>query len=206
MTGMHSYSLRDSQRVRQTEWLTGTDAEAETPILWPPDGKSGLIGKGPDAGKDWRQEENSTTEDETLGCHYLINGHEFEQTLEYCEGQGSLACYSPWGLKIWAGLSNWTITIIQNDLPQGALTLCWKRLPHPLPEFSHFCRYFQDNCLYFLNSSPHKRTWDPNPDKMVILRHLFAIFSVNLPLYSWPQNFFSVNWSVVHYVDWTRTW
>ena len=54
-----------------------TDAEAETPVLWPPDAKSGLIGKDPDAGMDWGQEEKRTTEDEIVGWHYQLNGHEF---------------------------------------------------------------------------------------------------------------------------------
>ena len=58
-----------------------TDAEAETPILWPPDGNSWLIGKDPDTGKDWRQEEKGTTEDEVVGWHYWLNGHEFGWTL-----------------------------------------------------------------------------------------------------------------------------
>ena len=55
-----------------------TDAEAETPVLWPPDGKSWLIGKAPGAGKDWRSEEKGTTEDEMVGWHHWVNGHEFE--------------------------------------------------------------------------------------------------------------------------------
>ena len=55
-----------------------TDVEAETPILWPPDVKSWLIGKDPDAGKDWGQEEKGTTEDEMVGWHHWLNGHEFE--------------------------------------------------------------------------------------------------------------------------------
>ena len=55
-----------------------TDAEAETPILWPPDVKSWLIGKDPDAGRDWGQKEKGTTEDEMAGCHHWIDGHEFE--------------------------------------------------------------------------------------------------------------------------------
>ena len=55
------------------------DAEAETPILWPPDGKNWLIGKDPDAGKDWRQKEKGMTEDEMVGWHHQLNGHEFEQ-------------------------------------------------------------------------------------------------------------------------------
>ena len=59
-----------------------TDAEAEAPILWPPDAKSGLIRKDPDAGKDWRQKEKSVTEDEMVGWHYWLNGHELGQTLE----------------------------------------------------------------------------------------------------------------------------
>ena len=53
------------------------DAEAETPVLWPPDAKSGLIGKDPDAGMDWGQEEKGTTEDEIVGWHHQLNGHEF---------------------------------------------------------------------------------------------------------------------------------
>ena len=76
-----------------------TDAKAEVPILWPPDAKSWLIRKDPDAGKDWRQEEKGMTEDEMVGWHHQLNGHEFEQTLGDSEGQGSLACYGPWVQK-----------------------------------------------------------------------------------------------------------
>ena len=76
-----------------------TDAEAEVPILWPPDVKNWLIGKDPDAGKDLGQEEQGTTEDEMVGWHHWLNEHEFEQTLGDSEGQGSLACCSPWGCK-----------------------------------------------------------------------------------------------------------
>ena len=76
-----------------------TDAEAETPILWPPDVKNWLIRKDPDAGKDWRQEEMRATEDELVGWHHHLNGHEFEQTWEEGEGQGILACYNPWSHK-----------------------------------------------------------------------------------------------------------
>ena len=76
-----------------------TGAEAEVPILWPPDAKSWLIRKDPDAGKDWRWEEKGTAEDNMVGWHHWFNGHEFEQTPEDCEGQGSLACCSLWGRK-----------------------------------------------------------------------------------------------------------
>ena len=73
-----------------------TDAEAETPILWPPDGKNWLTGKDPDAGIDWRWEEKGMTEDEMVGWHH---GHEFEQATGVFDGQGSLACCSSWGHK-----------------------------------------------------------------------------------------------------------
>ena len=87
-----------------------TDAEAETPILWPPDAKSLPIGKDPDAGKDWRQEKKGATEDEMLGWHHQLNGHEFEQALRVGDGQGSLVCCSPWGFKEldMAEQLNWT--------------------------------------------------------------------------------------------------
>ena len=76
-----------------------TEAEAEAPILWPPDAKCQLIGKDPDAGKDWGQEENGVTEDEMAGWHHWFNGHGFEQTPEDNERQGNLACCSPWFCK-----------------------------------------------------------------------------------------------------------
>ena len=76
-----------------------TDSEAETPILWAPDVKNWLLGKDADAGKDWRQKEKGTTEDNMVGWHHQVNGHKFEQALGVGDGQGSLACYSPWGLK-----------------------------------------------------------------------------------------------------------
>ena len=76
-----------------------TDAEAEALILWPPDAKNRLTGKDPGAGKDWGQEEQRVTEDEMVGWHHRINGHEFEQALGESGGQGSLARCSPWGPK-----------------------------------------------------------------------------------------------------------
>ena len=76
-----------------------TAAEAETPILWPPDAKSWLIGKDPDAGKDWGQEEKGRTEDEMVGWYHRLNGYEFEQTLGDSEGQGRLVWCSWWGCK-----------------------------------------------------------------------------------------------------------
>ena len=86
-----------------------TDVEAETPVLWPPHGKSWLIGKDSDAGKDWGQEKGMT-EDEMAGWHCLLDGHEFEWTLGVGDGQRGLACCDSWGCKesdMIEGL-NWT--------------------------------------------------------------------------------------------------
>ena len=75
-----------------------TDAEAEALILWPPDAKKWLIGKDPNAGKDWRQEKGKT-EDEMVGWHHRLNGHEFEYTPGVGDRQGGLACCGLWGHK-----------------------------------------------------------------------------------------------------------
>ena len=80
-------------------FIERTDVKAETPILWPPDVKNWLIGKDPDAGKDWRQEEKGTTEAEMLGWHHWLNGHEFEWSPGLGGGRRSLTCCSPWGCK-----------------------------------------------------------------------------------------------------------
>ena len=76
-----------------------TDAEAETPILWPSNVKNWLIGKDPNAVKDWRQEEKGMTEDEMVGWHHRLNGHKFGWTPGVGDGQGGLACTSPWHHK-----------------------------------------------------------------------------------------------------------
>ena len=97
----------DSKKIQQVHpkrnqsWILigRTDIEAETPILWPPVAKNWLTGKDPDAGKDWRQEEKGMTEDEMIGWHHRLNGHGFEQALGVGDGQGSLACCSPWCCK-----------------------------------------------------------------------------------------------------------
>ena len=75
-----------------------TDVEAETPVLWPPDAKSWLIWKDPDAGKDWGQEKG-TTEDEMVGWHHPLNGHGFGWTVGVGAGQGGLVCCGSWGRK-----------------------------------------------------------------------------------------------------------
>ena len=82
------------------------DAEAETPILWPPDAKNWISGKDPHAGKDWRWDKKGTTENEMVGWHRWLNGHEFEYSLGGSKGQGGLAC-RPCGCKD-TQLSDWT--------------------------------------------------------------------------------------------------
>ena len=80
-------------------FIRRTDTEAETPTLRPPDAKTRFIEKDPDAGKGWRHEEKGTTENEMVGWHHRVSGHEFEQTPGDGEGQGSLACFCPWDRK-----------------------------------------------------------------------------------------------------------
>ena len=77
-----------------------TDVESETPVLWPPDAKSWLICKDPDARKDWGQEEKGRTEDEMVGWHHRLNEHGFGWTLGVGDGQGGLACCRSWGCKV----------------------------------------------------------------------------------------------------------
>ena len=104
-----------------------TDVEAETPVLWPPDAKSRLIGKDPDARKDWGQEEKGTTEDEMVGWHHRLDVHGFWWTLGVSDGQGGLACCGSWGCKEsdtteWL---NWTCT------PPSIKTSCDSRFINP---------------------------------------------------------------------------
>ena len=83
-----------------------SETEAEAPVFWSSEENSHLIGKGLDAGTDWRQGEQAVAEDDMVGWHQWFNGHEFEQTLGDSEGQGSLACCSPWGSKGSTGQNN----------------------------------------------------------------------------------------------------
>ena len=111
------------------------DAKAETPIFWSPDAKSWLIWKDPDVGKDWRQEEKGTTEDEMVRWHHGLNGHEFEWTPGVDDGQGGLACCGLWGCKERTRLSDWTEltelnsvyklnTALTNSFPNLKLVCC----------------------------------------------------------------------------------
>jgi len=125
-----------------------TDAEAETPVLWPSHVKSWLIGKDPDAGKDWRQEEKGTTEDEMAGWHHRLDGHEFEWTLGVGDGQGGLACCDSWGCKEsdmterlnWTEL-NWSACSLRLNFRSFPLCVYhWQLICHkirPIPTIHH---------------------------------------------------------------------
>ena len=108
-----------------------TDTDAETLILWLPDAESWLIGKDPDAGKDWKREEKGTTEDEIVGWHHQRNGHEFVWASGVGDGQGGLACYSPWGHKEsdtneWLNCTEWGPDEVQtSDLEIQRKKLSW---------------------------------------------------------------------------------
>ena len=104
-----------------------TDVEAETPILWPSDVKNWFIWKGPDAGKDWGQKEKGMTEDETVGWHNRLNGHEFEWTPGVGDGQGGLVCCSPWGRK-------------ESDMTEQ---LNWTELNSVAARLSVYMKFFQ---------------------------------------------------------------
>ena len=91
--------IKSDNPTENQSWIFIGRTDAETPILWPSDVKSQLLGKYPDAGKDWRQEEKWTTEDEMVRWHYWLNGHGFEQALGVGDGQGNLVCVSSWGHK-----------------------------------------------------------------------------------------------------------
>jgi len=90
-----------------------TDAEAETPKFWPPDVKNGLIGKDPDAGKDWRQEEKGMTEDEMVGWHHRLNGHEFGQAPGVGDGQEGWCVQSMGSQRVG---HNWVTELNWNEL------------------------------------------------------------------------------------------
>ena len=125
-----SLDCKDIQPVlpkgdQSSVFIGRTDVEAETLTLWPPDANSWLIGKDPDAGKVWGQEEKVTTEYEMVGWHHRLNGHGFEWTLGVGIGQGSLVCCGSWGHKEsntteWL---NWTDSLTSPSWSAGGICL-----------------------------------------------------------------------------------
>jgi len=112
-------------------WIFIGRTDAEAPILWVPDVKSWIMRKDPNIGKDWRREEKGTTEDEMVGWHHRLNGHEFEQALEYGEGQGGLVCCSSLGCKE-SDMTEWLNNTDEN--------LCWTSF-HMIACYLHVLRW-----------------------------------------------------------------
>ena len=98
---LHSQEIKPVNLKGNQSWIfiERTGAEVEIPILWTPDPKNWLTGKDPDAGKDWRQEKKGMTEDDMVGWHHWLNGHESEQAPAVGDRQGSLVCWDSWGRK-----------------------------------------------------------------------------------------------------------
>ena len=103
-------------------FIGGTDAEAETPIVWPPDVKNWLFGKDPDAGKDWGKEEKGMTEDEMVGWPHRLDGHGFGWTPGVGDGQGGLVCCNSWGRKE-SDMTEWLDRAVDVGEPQ----VFWKQ-------------------------------------------------------------------------------
>ena len=186
-----------------------TDAEAEAPILWPSDAKSRLIGKDSDSGKDWRQEEKGMTEDEMVGWHCWLNGHEFEQALGDSIGQGSLVCFSLWGHKELDMTEEqqsyfqnhfFTICLYPYFLQKGMLsntgTDCWpKILVHPLTV---------NNCCQDADTKPRITVLSPLassgiscewflPSRMIYVISSYAAWEANVPTPSSHSPFATVH-------------
>ena len=126
--------LVNPKGIQSWKFIERTDAEAETPILWPPCAKNWFIGKDLDAGKDWRQE-MGVTEDEMVGWHHQLNGHEFEQTPGVGDEQRGLACCSPWDLKE----SNMTATELNwTDVIKFRSQMFWKCVIDGVCEILHY--------------------------------------------------------------------
>ena len=101
------------------DFFGGNDAEAETPVVWPPHAKSWLVGKDSDAGRDWGQEENGTTEDEMAGWHHWLDGRESKWTPGVGDGQGGLACCYSWDHRV---RHDWVTDLIWSDLKSADYT------------------------------------------------------------------------------------
>ena len=130
-------------------FIGGTDDEAETPVLWPPDAKNWLIWKDSDVEKDWRREDKGTTEDEMVGWHHWLNGHEFEQAPGVGDGQGSLGTAIHGVAKNWTRLSNWT-----------ELNWCGKKWFLMIPLRLIFHQWIFEHFSWKANSKLHRKMCD----------------------------------------------
>ena len=184
-----------------------TDAEAEAPILWLPDGKSWLIWKDPDAGKDWGREEKGMTEDETAGWHHWLDGHEFGWTPGVGDGQGGLACCYSWGHKEqhdWVTEKQQGIVSLTASLPPGAQApVCFSHIPLFLHIHMHtltHTRAYIYTWYLLLFIHVHMETAWPLLLKHHHLCHIYwriAMLMATLPII--PLTFIATLWGRVYY-------
>ena len=107
-SAMYSFKLVNPKGNQSWIFIGRTDAEAQAPIVWPPGARSSLIGKDPDAGKEWRQEEKGVTEDEMVGWYHWLDGHEFKQAPGVVDGQEAWCAIVHGVAKSWTRLNDWT--------------------------------------------------------------------------------------------------
>ena len=159
-----------------------TDAEAETPILWPPDAKSWLIGKDPDAGRDWGQEEKGMTEDEMAGWHHRLDEHGFGWTPGVGDGQGGLAWWDSWGHKQFDTTEwlNWPTDACSHSFldcfPVQAITERWAVLPLRCSRSCELPTLYTAVCICHPNlpicPCPYLSPWQP----YICFLHLWLYF------------------------------
>ena len=151
-------------------FIGGTDVEAETPILWPPDAESWLIWKDLDAGKDWGQEEKAMTEDEMVGWHHRLNGHGFGWTPGVGDEQGGLVCFGSWGHKEsdMTERLNWTelIQVSSQDWIKASVFVSnsWRRgNPGGASGKESTCEFNKHGFDSWAGEIPWRRKWQSTP-------------------------------------------
>ena len=139
-----------------------TDGEAETPILWPPDAKNWLIGKDPEAGKDWGQEEKGTTETEIVEWRHQLDEHEYEQAPGVSDELGSLACWIHGVPKSQTRLSNWTdwIFLLNYSIMGFLVLMCWCSGEESACQYRRCQKHGFDP---WVGKIPWDRKWRPPP-------------------------------------------
>ena len=139
------WTARRSNPKGSQSWIIFRRTDAEAPVLKPPYAKKLTHWKRPSAGKDWKQEEKGITEDEMVGWHHQFDGHEFEQAPGIGNGQGSVVCCSPWGLKKLDTIKqlNW-LTQCYGLNCVALYFICWKPCPQILRMWVFVNRFFKD--------------------------------------------------------------